>query len=914
MINVFYIPFGYGNSTEFLFKEAVKSVSGFDYSGILYLAPSLTKVKESQKIFHKVASCEPAHTVNKCYIPPEMATIRQYCKKTYSAYGDKRVIERRLVPVIISMLSQKGLGFSALIADFISNLKQLFPGDDIDSLKQRLSNALHELNIPETVSGVVMDCMDIFRKYQGFINDRGLIDEEDLMNYIGKQEDSLSVASYRLMILDGFYDITPSERNVLRTLLQNSGDALIAVPYGEKFKDLAEGLIDFLKSNFEIEEAHLSSFFNIPDVFACYPFNSIEEEVEGIARNIKSLYVSGKFRDLDEIIVAFPDLSQYSSVVERVFRRYGIPCDISIRKPMVRMRPILDLICLLHSVADGYPRLKFSQFLSSGYFVRIPDGVKKWMSILSLQSGIISGRNAWLGFVSEGSEIVDTSALKEQVDIQEGLKWVFEKLEPLEKISHGAPLDVHIKKLEAVLDDLGFLGAHQDEDMKDLLKAAKEIFEQISFLVGLHRSPVALTEFIEILGHIFNASYTAAEEKGVRVMDFSEAYGLSPEYIYFGGLTDGDMPKRPDTDHLLPDSVKKKLGFLNLDKYIDIQKFNFYKLISSCGKLHLSYPLMEGDDMFLPSSFLYFGQEIKERIPGVFSMDELLIRSGKKLFSEHIFEIEARPSAFVQKSSFLRVTDIDSYRTCRRKFFIERILNLRPMNVKEYEIEAATLGTIIHKIMERLIKEPFDNMDALKKRAEEIITEIMKDKRIDGYWKNLIKDTFIEILPDIYEKELEIRNEEYISTEVEKTITGEPIKGIRLKGKIDRFDKIGDSVQIIDYKTGGAGLNCKQVMEGNENLQLFLYAAVMKNQGYKVDRVGIYSLKDIQIKWCPPKRTRRQKSEDRSQTIDDYIIASLRFLEEAVKDLRNGNFTAKPINDYICWSCHEQAFCPYIQQ
>ncbi|MBI5213835.1 MAG: PD-(D/E)XK nuclease family protein, partial [Nitrospirae bacterium] len=155
----------------------------------------------------------------------------------------------------------------------------------------------------------------------------------------------------------------------------------------------------------------------------------------------------------------------------------------------------------------------------------------------------------------------------------------------------------------------------------------------------------------------------------------------------------------------------------------------------------------------------------------------------------------------------------------------------------------------------------------------------------------------------------EIRKDGYVSTEVERTMVGEPIKGIKLKGKIDRFDKIGDSVQIIDYKTGGASLNCRQALEGNENLQLFLYAAMMKHQGYDVNRVGIYSLKDIDIKWCPP--SKRGKGQE---VIDDYIIAALKFLEDAAAGIRKGDFKAKPLNDYICWNCHEYAFCPYIQQ
>ena len=60
----------------------------------------------------------------------------------------------------------------------------------------------------------------------------------------------------------------------------------------------------------------------------------------------------------------------------------------------------------------------------------------------------------------------------------------------------------------------------------------------------------------------------------------------------------------------------------------------------------------------------------------------------------------------------------------------------------------------------------------------------------------------------------------------------------------------------------------------------------------------------------------RRKGEGgaRKEEIDDYIAASLVFLEEAVKGLRAGDFTARPLNEYNCRNCHEFPLCPYIQQ
>jgi ATP-dependent helicase/DNAse subunit B len=673
---------------------------------------------------------------------------------------------------------------------------------------------------------------------------------------------------------------------------------------------LTEGYVSFLKDNFDVEEHYLTDSGTWLPALNYNPYPDMEEEVEGIARNIKSLYVSGKVRELEQMMVTFSGLNKYSALIERVFKRYGIPYDISRKKPLGKTRPFLDLLSLLYSVAEDYPRLKFSQFLSSGYFTKLPESLKKWIPLFSIESGIISGKTAWLNFISEGSEVLDITAIEERKEIGKNLKQVFKKLKPLDDIKNGSTFDAYTDLLQKIIEDFGFKMSSDESSEKTPREMVRDLFEQLSFIGSLYTSRMTLSEFIEAFSHILNATYSEAEGAGVKVTDFFETAGLSPEYLFFGGLTDRDMPRKQDMDYILPDNVRRQLGFLYFDKYTDIQRFIFNNLAKSSKNLHLSYPVMDGDDMFLPSSFLYSGEENRVRIPGIFCDEEHLIKSGRIPFSNLIDEMHISPS-ILRSRSYWRVTDIDAYRACPRKFFIERILGLKPLDLKEFELEAITIGIIIHRIMERIVKEPLEDINYLKDRAVEIIEEVLKDKKIDPYWKGLIKDTFIEMLPDIRENELEIRGKDYISTEVEKTITGEPVKGIKLKGKIDRFDRIGDYVQIIDYKTGSTWLTCSQVTRGNEDLQLFLYAAIMKSHGYKVGRVGIYSLKDIKIKWCPPKRKSKTKN---NETIDDYITASLKFLESAVNGMKKGDFRAKPLKEQNCVNCHEYSFCPYIQR
>ena len=140
------------------------------------------------------------------------------------------------------------------------------------------------------------------------------------------------------------------------------------------------------------------------------------------------------------------------------------------------------------------------------------------------------------------------------------------------------------------------------------------------------------------------------------------------------------------------------------------------------------------------------------------------------------------------------------------------------------------------------------------------------------------------------------------------SVEGEIIEGIKLKGKIDRVDKKDDVVELIDYKTGSAQLNRLEVLNKGASLQLFLYAALMKSLGFKVERVGIYSLKDIKIIWIPGRNDKRE-----GKTIEDYITAGMKYLDATLSEMRDGNFTASPLNEQTCRNCHEKPYCPYIQ-
>jgi ATP-dependent helicase/DNAse subunit B len=955
-IRVFYIPFLYRGSTDTLLKTAIDNIKGPDFSKILYIAPTPRKIRDSQKRFHTLTLSDNKHLTGlsgSCYIHPEMMTIKQFSKRLYSLYGEKKVIPRSLIPIIISRLSDKGIGFASIITNFINEIKQHHPGKDIETIGKELKDIFHEFGIPEEVSARSMEALRIFNAYQELLNKNSAVDENDVMVAC---PGLIERHNYRpkTLILDGFYELTGSEEAILKKLIANAKDTLISIPYNTYFLDITICYTNLIKNYFNVEEIYLYPEKEAIEHFY-HPYPGTEEEVEGIARNIKNFFISGKIRDLEKITVTFPALYKYTDMVGRIFTRYGIPYTISISKPAKRTRPFLDLIALLESVADDYPRLSFSQCLISPYFKNVPSVLREWIPHTCLRSGIIKGKDAWLNLFksevrSQKSEVRKDNRLP---NLEKELRWVFRKLAPLKSIRDEGSYSQYCEVITKLLSDLDFSDLssteiagidsyrksyRRDIDLKDQVN---ETIKDLAFIDNLtasnpHIATLTLRQFTDALKHVLNATETETEGTGVQVLGFPEIRGIEPEYLYIGGLKDEDLPSKPDIDHMLPDSVRTQFGLLNLTRYLLLQRFTFQRAIESTKNLHLSYPVMEGDRFFLPSPFLPWNRDEKHRVHGIFSKEEELIRKGKTDLASYITEVEGIKEKLKNKfgeDSYIRVTDIDSYRNCPRKFFIEKVLHLEPLEVKEYEVEAALLGTIAHEIMQALISKPFADVDDLRIRAEAIIDKLLSDKPVEDYWKKVIKDTFISILPGIYELESRLVDEGYSFMNAEVPVRGEIIKGIKLKGKIDRVDKkvqsskfkvqscennklvtchsslVTNEVELIDYKTGTTQFSGSQIMTKGATLQLFLYAALIEALGNKVERVGIYSLKDMKLSWIPKRNDKKI-----GRTIKDYIEASLGFLKETVSKIRVGDFSASPLNEQTCRHCPERPYCPYVQK
>ncbi len=928
-IHVFYIPFGYKGSTRELFLQAIEERRGPDYSKVLYIAPTAEKVNEAQRLFHDVTGT--------CVIPPTMMTLPQFSKRIFSLYENRKIASQALVPVILSSGFQRSLGHSCLIADFFHDIKQRYPREGIEEITGGMLSLFDRLGIPDEISSRTMEALTIMDRYAQVLEQNDAADENDVMAACPEILRTRKIR-YDWLIIDGFIELTPSEEVLVKALIDDAENTLISIPCDKYYNLTINSYELFLNKYFIFERVFRSpSPDNIS--LAHHPYPGAEDEIEGIARSIKHLFITGAVTRLENVFVVFPQLPARSAMIARIFKKYGIPFALTAGMPLARAKPNLDLLALLDSVANDYPRLQFAQFLTSPYFKALSSSFREFIPSLCIAAGFSRGKNEWLNLVKAGiahsrGERFSSAALQ---TLSKDLSRIFRKLGHLESISRNASFSDFSEAVLKLLHDFVFDNGESQSSGKN--GEIISILNDLSFVDRFTRSkPSSLDTFREALRHcLLNSPMPEMDSPGVRIMRFMDASGLEPEYLFFGGLKDGDFPSKPDIDHLMPDSVRTGLGLANMEKSLILQKFQFMRLLSTAKAYYLSYSVMEGDRLFLPSSFLSWNTAMTRTINGVFSREEELIGKGSSPGRPIISDILRTSKRIIRKmfgeKSSIRVTDIDAYRSCPRKFFIERVLELKPLEIAQFEMEALTLGTVVHEIMHHLLSEPYGDLDSLTLKASTKIDSILSEKPLEDFWKKVLKETFLSILPHIYALEVRIRAEGFTFMGAEVPVAGELLKGVTLKGRIDRIDRKTDqggkppkrlpegktanaalsddstSFELIDYKTGTVQFSGSQILAQGANLQLLLYAHLMRLQGMHVERVGIYSVKDTSISWIPHRRDRKQ-----GRTLEDYLAAARQFLEETVHGMRNGYFPGNPLNDHLCRNCHERPYCPYIQR
>jgi ATP-dependent helicase/DNAse subunit B len=212
----------------------------------------------------------------------------------------------------------------------------------------------------------------------------------------------------------------------------------------------------------------------------------------------------------------------------------------------------------------------------------------------------------------------------------------------------------------------------------------------------------------------------------------------------------------------------------------------------------------------------------------------------------------------------LSASALDTYISCPFQFYLKYLAGIKEPEEVEEEFSPVDIGIVIHSTMEYLYKNNierkginriekqdfrsiFENVDEqlLKAFADLSGIEDVNNVEFSGNLL-IIKEVITKYIQYILKFDesrvpleiIQLEDSEAYQSSIEIDSEGKKVH-IAIKGIIDRIDKIGDTIYIIDYKTGKADKEFKTIEElfikDNDKrkkaiMQIMFYGLLLKDR------------------------------------------------------------------------------------
>ncbi len=268
-------------------------------------------------------------------------------------------------------------------------------------------------------------------------------------------------------------------------------------------------------------------------------------------------------------------------------------------------------------------------------------------------------------------------------------------------------------------------------------------------------------------------------------------------------------------------------------------------------------------------------------------------------------------------------SQFNDYGMCGFRFFSKRLLKLEEIDEPEAGMDAAQRGTVIHAILEDTYRElgqqgvsiTPDYLDTGMQILRDVAARVLPDApqkfgfRASVLWTQeqvtlmrkveaLVRADFSEKSPlgkhfegdrIPYMQEMPLGGDD--SAPLELQLGGSLVK---VRGYIDRIDRIGDRAIVVDYKTGSTTIPKSEMTEGR-NFQMMLYllaGQALLERAHEVDANTPTQIAGGTF-WHLNRNTSGVVNLDKPEDVEALEEAQIR-LSEQLEQGRRGNFASVP--------------------
>jgi ATP-dependent helicase/DNAse subunit B len=354
-------------------------------------------------------------------------------------------------------------------------------------------------------------------------------------------------------------------------------------------------------------------------------------------------------------------------------------------------------------------------------------------------------------------------------------------------------------------------------------------FEEVSMKVGL--------KLLLNLVQQQKLTFEVAEQKNrtLHVMGLLETRTLDFDRVIVMSLNEGSLPGTRKRESLIPLDIAQMNTF-DLPTFTQadaVTSYHFHRLLQRPHQVELIY--VQPSEKSSVKEMSRFIKQLRLDWPNQnpqlkWSEPQVRFELGEPVANDFVHRIEKTDEVIARLKNTLEnrglsPSAMNQFVNCSLQYYYGYVLNLRKDKEYEDEMGADVFGTWIHKVLENVdnsILEQYDGwvdqsdvqaiIDNLDSLLDDAMTEIQEREGVFEMEKGfnfVLKEVAKTLLENYYQVERTWNSErvQLLDTEMD-LITMVPVQfegaefDVKLKGRVDRLDRIGSIYRIIDYKTG----------------------------------------------------------------------------------------------------------------
>lgn len=334
----------------------------------------------------------------------------------------------------------------------------------------------------------------------------------------------------------------------------------------------------------------------------------------------------------------------------------------------------------------------------------------------------------------------------------------------------------------------------------------------------------------------------------LQVMSMLETRCLDFEEVTFLSFSEGNLPSGQKNNSFIPYDAHV---YFDLPSYSDqdaIMAYHFFRLLQRARKVNVVYPVDTGTGVGRKerSRFLY---QLEEELGIVnrkirFFYPEVVVSAESDGTSAAVLQVHKTPDILKKIKNFLEnkglsATSLNEYFNGELGFYWRYIEKIRGKEKDDSAIGHNVFGSIIHYVLEKT-DEPYvgalitrEILQNQKQWALANFDTLLRRNQPDfdfEYGLNAVLKTLArELTGKYFDKRLREFTEPFYIEALEKkfqtTLETGGIK-VKLEGTLDKIERHGDRVVVIDYKTGDVDPAKIRYPAGRADLSLNEYLAL----------------------------------------------------------------------------------------